>query len=141
MALSAFIDDGYTETETLPATDKYPAVTITFRPMLRQELDRVTSRGRSAAELEGKPGVTGEMLDRANKEATEFASAALARHIKSWDVKDSKGNTVEITAANMAKVQRHLFEQFLMTVGRIGVAKEIEEINDQKNSEPGSVSS
>lgn len=103
---SAFIDDGYTLEATLEATNFHPAVSITYRPMLRSERIRLIEK--SARAVDDKQAV----------EASNAVSESLAKHLVKWDVTNSRGEPVQITADNMQKIEPHLFEKIYNKVGQ-----------------------
>lgn len=90
----AFIDDGYTESATLPEIPGViPAIKIDFRPMTASEL--------------------GEYLHLVEKmtepEARRDAAKRMADKIKDWDLRNSKQEKVEIKAENFLKLKQPAF--------------------------------
>ncbi len=91
---SAFIDDGYTEDATLPEIPGViPAIQFSFRPLTSAEL--------------------GEFIHAIDKmtevEARRESAKRLAKHITLWDLRNSKGETVEIKPENMLKLKHAAF--------------------------------
>lgn len=92
--LSAFIDDGYTEDVTLPEIPGIaPEIRISFRPM-------------TAGELGVHIHATEKMTEQ---EIRKAIAEQCASHIVSWDVRNSKNETVPIKAESMLKIKEHRF--------------------------------
>lgn len=104
-----FIDDGYTEPFTIPAVPgEAIGIAGTFRPALRGEILRFISLPQSTPdEVEA---------------ACDASCDLIARHITKWDLKDSKKKPVEITAANVARINppRLLANLFDVVCGAYG---------------------
>ncbi len=120
---SAFIGDGYTRTETLPATRFYEETTITFRPMPRSERDRLVMRGAQAK------------TDAAVVEATRQVAESLAKLLVEWDqtypVKvegetEPRQTMLPITGPNLLLLESNLFEKIYDTVAAFKSAKDRE---------------
>ena len=110
---SAFISDGYCRTDIIPATRRHPQVEITYRPMLRGERNSHILRN---GKLIDKGG---DSVDEASRKTAE----ALACRITDWDITQDKvvdGETkqvkVEITAANIGRLEPNLFETIFKCV-------------------------
>ncbi len=103
---SAFIEDGFTRTDEIPATKRHPAVSITYRPMLRGERNsHILKNGKLIDQ-------GGDKVDEASRKTAE----ALAARIKAWDITDSKGDVVAITTDNIGKLEPNLFETIFRAV-------------------------
>lgn len=140
---TAFIDDGYTEEQTFAATDKYPAVTIKFRPMLRQQRDDLSRMSRAVDALE-RSGCPADELKRRGRELHKAVSEALAAHVVTWDITDSRDQPVDPKdPKNWSGVEPHLLEKIYIAVANYGRADEIEasraERDDEGNSRAASV--
>jgi hypothetical protein len=84
-----FIPDGYEHTGYIKAVPGlYDEVRFNYRPMVDED---VQSLGLSLSNLKGKEARTKE-------------SEAIAGRIISWSVKDPKGESVDPTAANIARL-------------------------------------
>jgi hypothetical protein len=75
----------------------YPDVRFTYRPALVEEREIVIAPNRDA-----KP-------DAIVRKTAAFVADKLAE----WDVKDSKGNAVEKSAANLLRLQPALYDRFV----------------------------
>jgi hypothetical protein len=104
--MAAFIDDGYTREQLLPATTERPAVHFEYRPMLAAERRRLS---RQTVRL-GACGPGGA------EAAASLAIAALAARLVSWDVMDDEGRPLEISAETIAALEPGLFEQVYSAV-------------------------
>ncbi len=95
---AAFIDDGYTvENITIPALPgHHPAVRFTYRPATLREM-----RGIDKAIAE--PAT----IDQAMDATCEF----VAKHVVAWDIADSAGKPVPITAASVDRLESVLAAQ------------------------------
>ncbi len=84
-----FIDDGYTRDGYIAATPYCPAIEFTYRPVLDESrivlIDHINTADSKSKALAGQK--------------------MLASHLKSWDLKDSAGEVVEINEANMRRVE------------------------------------
>ena len=123
---SAFIDDGYSETETIPAVNGIhgPHV-ITFRPITSGEIARYESRMRVAGEDELK-----------QRDAT---SELLASKLIEWDIMDSTGTPVKIEPKNLLNLRPLFFWKLFELCARgLAIPKEPDKKeSDLKNSPPG----
>jgi hypothetical protein len=92
--ISPFIEDGYTADRTIPAvTGRWSAITIRFRPLSADEESLIFAKKNLAPT---------EPIVRFYAEA--FAgdrAAGIPAKLLGWDLKDRKGNKVEITADNL----------------------------------------
>ncbi len=104
MDLLGFIPDGWTDSGTIAAWPRlYPAVKITWRPMLTTEIAEHFDR---AAELKAP-------------QARQLIAATLTNRLKSWDLKDEKGQVLPIKADVLLKVKDQLFQRlWLVVMGR-----------------------
>lgn len=92
--LTAFIDDGYTEDTVLPEISGIsPAIRFTFRPM-------TSSESSDYAQVSDKLTLT---------EGKKEAAKRLAAKITGWDLRDSKGTTVEVKPENLLKLKPIVF--------------------------------
>lgn len=104
--MSDFIEDGYSEQGYIkPADGIHGELTFEFRPALGKLADKITSM------------ITGE---RPNWEgfwdAVPKALAVDPGLLKSWSLKDSKGNPVPITAVNIQRTKQLLIHKLWMIV-------------------------
>lgn len=88
---AAFISDGYTvEDVVIPPMDHhYPAVRFSYRPATLRELRTIDKAISSPATID---------------EAIDATCEFVARHLVRWDVTDVNGNAVQITAANVDRL-------------------------------------
>lgn len=94
-------NDGYTESGTVAAMPGiYPAVRLTWRPMLIEELVAYHKAADRASPLQLRQ-VVGKLL---------------ADHIVSWDLKGGKGETVLVSTANMLRLKDPLFNRLFGVV-------------------------
>ena len=101
-----FIEDGYTERAYIAGVDRvHGPLEFEFRPALVKTADKITGM------------IQGE---RPNWDAfADAAAKALARDpglLKSWSLKDSRGNAVPISEANLLRVRNLLFHKLWMIV-------------------------
>lgn len=101
-----FIDDGYTEQGYIAAVDGiHGALEFEFRPALVKLADKITGMLQT---------------DRPNWEGfADSAAKALARDpglLKSWSLKNGKGDAVAITEANLLRVRNQMFHKLWMIV-------------------------
>lgn len=88
-----FIDDGYSESGFIAEEPGlYPAVTFTFRPMLPTEYGQFLGR------------LANDNEEKARHEMARWISTKLVE----WDLRDSRGNTVEITPQNVVRIKEPL---------------------------------
>lgn len=105
-----FIEDGYTEQGYIAAVDGvHGPLEFEFRPALVKLADRITGM------------IQGE---RPNWEGfADAAAKALARDpglLKSWSLKNGKGDAVPITEANCLRVRNQMFHKlWLIVAGQI----------------------
>lgn len=119
--MSDFIDDGYTERGRIDAEDGiHGQLDFEYRPMI--------------------PTVQGRLLEK--KDAEGFVDACakvLVRdgHLKSWSLKDSKGEPVPLTESNVKRVKPRLFDKLWTVIAGLrpsdGEAKPIDLEADTKN--------
>ena len=114
---AAFISDGYTRTDTIPATRRHPEMRITYRPMTRAERHHLAMR-------------VGRLLEqKKEREAAEVTAAAIAEKLVEWDAGEG---TPAIDAATVGKLEPHLFEKIYRAIG--GDDDESREDESEKNS-------
>lgn len=101
-----FIDDGYTEQGYIAQLDNvHPALEFEYRPALVKLADKITGL------------IQGERPDY--ERFIDAAAKAMAREpglLKSWSLRDAKGNAVQITEANLQRVRNLLFHKLWMIV-------------------------
>lgn len=91
---SAYIDDGYNEESALPEISGIsPAVRVSFRPMTAAEFSNYIQAQEKMTPTEAK---------------TE-AARRLQGKLISWDIQNSKGETVPITAENILRLKQPVF--------------------------------
>lgn len=97
------LDDGYTETGTIAGVaGLHPDLTISRRPVL---IDERTAYYQVAEKL------TGTALNH-------HAATLIAGKLRSWDLKDHKGQPVPIEIVNAKRVQPKLFDAlFAVLIG------------------------
>ena len=112
MALSAFIDDGYTrEARIAEAPGRWPEINFAYRPADASQVVEQVTRGKH--------------LDDSSWH--RFVAEKLAKNLVSWDIKNGKGETVEITPANLMR----LLHPVLMRIH--GIVTSTEASDDQGN--------
>lgn len=120
----AFINDGYNRLGYIDEQPRlHPAVRFTYRPMLATERDILLgSAGRSS---------TGELAKQIDQ--------AMAKRIISWDIEDN-GRPVEITAANVSKIEPNLRDRLFWIISGSPVAgnRHISDIDPEWQKEKGS---
>lgn len=99
MAKCGFIPDGYTLTETIPETERLPAVTITFRPMLGPAVSLLVS-GQNQFML-AKDGIA---------KAAQLGVDTVMAQLVSWDLTDHEGKAASVEAKTVARLDPDLFE-------------------------------
>ena len=91
---TAFIDDGYTEEATLAeVAGIFDAIKFTFRPMTTAEMSEF---GQKVAKLTGI-------------EFTKETAKRMASKIVDWDVRNPKGELIEIKADNIERLKEPAF--------------------------------
>lgn len=135
MGCSAYIDDGYTRTDTFPATRRHPAVTVTYRPVTARER-RIMIAKNTQYSQEGEP---------AGEKVVDYTINLVAKHLTEWSVTNSKGEPVAISAKTYGEIEPNLFEEIQKAVlgfddGQIDPIAAQRESDNAKNSPPGSVS-
>lgn len=88
----AIIDDGYTIPITIPASNRYPAVTIAYRPPTIRELRKIDA------------ALIGGDIDAAVTASAEYVAA----HLCSWDI-TSEAGPMPITPATVERLEPVLF--------------------------------
>lgn len=99
----AYIDDGYTITTKIEATEFHPSVSITYRPARAAER-RKTYLAVAQAERNAKGEVTAEGIDRGERLVAE----AISRHVSEWTVRDRGDHIPAITPDEVLKLEPHL---------------------------------
>lgn len=103
---AAFIDDGYTCEKTFDGVyggeTFHDPVKVEFRPLLPREVQRVSARISSR--------LSDEKLseDRQIDDASDIGDKAIASQLVDWDLHNSGGTPVAITAANVGRLESHL---------------------------------
>jgi hypothetical protein len=102
--IGSFIDDGYTLKAYLKESPGfYSAVRFTFRPLTKKEGVRLFENWNNVP-----------VLDQLKK-----STAALASHIKSWNVTDSRGTLIDCTKPESYERLPHaVFERMLDIIGQ-----------------------
>lgn len=96
-----FISDGYTERGTVAAVPGiYPAVKLTWRPMLIEQLVAYYKASEKASALQLR----------------QICAKLLADHIVTWDLKDARGGTVPVSVASMLRLKDRLFNRLFGVV-------------------------
>ena len=89
MVLTAFVDDGYTrEGRIAEAAGRWPEINFAYRPADASQFTEQVVRGKH--------------LDDAAWH--KFVAERLAKNLVSWDIKNSKGESVAITAENLMRL-------------------------------------
>lgn len=87
-----YLEDGYTAQVGIPAVPGvHNGISIAWRPCLAADTCKVMDAKTDAAYIEAVVSLVAEKLER-------------------WNLKDSKGNPVPITKANVGKVRRRLLD-------------------------------
>lgn len=117
--LSAWIDDGYTETGRLEAIPRLmPELTFTFRPMTRDELAGFAAQHKNADEKAYARGV----------------AERLAVKITQWSLTKPDGTAVPVTADNLLRLKNIPFQRLHEIVFGHAVTDEEKREADAKNS-------
>lgn len=99
---SAFLEDGYTAKGYLKAVPQlYPEVRFTYRPILPEQRAAFVEAVRKAKDGPG---------------AERRTAAILAKHLLTWDVTDSKGDTVSITGDRILRLRWALYDRLVAVV-------------------------
>lgn len=116
--LTAFIDDGYNREGRIEAAPRqWPRISFTYRPMTASEFAEQSVKTKS--------------LDDA---AWHRAIAErLEKKLVAWDIKNSAGESVAITAANLLR----LLPPVLLRLWEIVTSSKPDDGNDEKNSLTG----
>jgi hypothetical protein len=110
---SAFIDDGYTLTATLPGKEgEYDACEITYRPLVRLEHFKYSTQVQKWFD---KETIKREHLgDLDQLYADMFAgSNGWTPKLLKWDMKDSRGDVVAITSENLLRIHPGMFADMI----------------------------
>ncbi len=113
---TAFIPDGYTRDEIIPATPRHPEVQIVYRPMLAPERRRLTLQT-VRLNARGPEGMDA---------ASQLVIAAVAAKLVSWDLLDAAGSLCEICPATVGALEPNLFEKIYAAVAGFDDASEEE---------------
>lgn len=100
--LTAFIDDGYNRDGTIKEEPgRWPEIHFTYRPFsTAQVVEQVTK---------------GKHLDDASWH--RMVAGQLAKNLVSWDIKNSRGESVEITADNLMRLAHPVLMRIHSIVG------------------------
>lgn len=102
---SCFIDDGYEQTDTIPAAaGLHGALTYTYRPGLYE----ARLRFRNAASAD---------------ERTRVAHETIRGHLVSWDATDGRGAAVKVGMAAIAKLHPAIVDAMVDTILGYSAAK------------------
>lgn len=119
----AFIEDGYQREDVIPATKRHCEMRITYRPMLREQRNRLAMQ-------------VSRLIDQKKEvEATKITAVEIAKQLISWDAGDG---TPPISPEAVARLEPNLFESVYRAVGGyddedIEAASESSEVADVKN--------
>lgn len=102
---SPFIDDGYTLEKTFPANEFYDAVHVTYRPLLRSEILRQQQRVKALSKMDAADSAVRES---GVIKSQEFIAECIAAQIVEWDIVKRDGNSVDVSAANVLRLEAHL---------------------------------
>lgn len=113
----AFIGDGYERLEKIPATKRYPAVTIKYRPAKRAERNQIYIDNETIV----KKG--GDHILTAWKRLCSYA----AKHLVEWDITKTVTSTidgeqvesevaVDITPENVGCIEPNLIDEILRRI-------------------------
>ncbi len=93
----AYIDDGYTIEQTIPAmSGHHPAVKFSYRPATFREIRAIDKAISEPATVD---------------EAVNATCKFIADHVVAWDITDSAGKPVPITAASVDRLESVLAAQ------------------------------
>ena len=102
--MPSFIEDGLTCDGHIRAYDGlHEGLTFQYRPMLDRAITRMSNVARDVATM-------------TDSEVDQALSSPIADHLVTWDLKDSKGSAVPITAENVARLQPQLLLDLLAIV-------------------------
>lgn len=91
-----WIPDGYTVDASIePREGLHGRIKFRYRPMIHEERTIANARLASAGRAD----------------VSKVVAEVVASRIESWDVQDDKGHTVDVTAANVARIQPELVER------------------------------
>lgn len=129
--MSDFLDDGYTEAGYLKAVDGiHGCLEFEYRPALVKTADRITGL------IQGERPDWERFADSAAK-----AMATDPGLLKSWSMKNRKGESVPITVDNLLRVRNQLFHKLWMVIaGQMPSDGQPSKPNleaDAKNLQPG----
>lgn len=120
---AAFIDDGYSVTETIPAlANCYDEQIVTFRPVTSSEIAQYQTELRKAGDDEARE--------------RDAVCKLLASKIVSWDLKTSKGEDVPVNAQTLGQLVPTFFWAVFKLIFR--AANGPEKDDALKNSPGGS---
>ena len=92
---SAFISDGMTRDDVIPATKRHCELRITYRPMLREQRNRLAMQ-------------VSRLIDQKKEvEATKITAVELAKQLVSWDAGEG---TPAVSPEAVAQLEPNLFE-------------------------------
>jgi len=108
---SAYIDDAYTITATLPATSLYDSVRVVYRPLLPAETRRVALKiGNAESDARGK------LTENGINQGERISAEVLAKQLVEWNVTDRGGHAVDITADTVQRLHGSLLAQLFSLV-------------------------
>lgn len=116
-ALIDYLEDGYTAQAGIPAVPGlHGGIAIEWRPCLAADTSKVMDAKTDAAYIEAVVSLLAEKLQR-------------------WNLKDSRGATVPITKANVAKIRRRLLDPIANAVvfGDLPEGAKLDVEDDLKN--------
>ena len=116
-ALIDYLEDGYTAQAGIPAVaGLHGGIAIEWRPCLAADTSKVMDAKTDAAYIEAVVALLAEKLQR-------------------WNLKDSRGTTVPITKANVAKIRRRLLDPIANAVvfGDLPEGAKLDVEDDLKN--------
>lgn len=91
----AFISDGYQREDVIPATRRHSELRISYRPMLREQRNRLAMQ-------------VSRLIDQKKEvEATKITAGELAKQLVSWD---AGPDTPPVSPEAVARLEPNLFE-------------------------------
>ena len=123
---TGFIPDGYTAEGFCAETDFYPAVHFQYRPCVGTEHYGFNAQQVALFKSE-KP--------KDSEQARKNIATLLAKHLVSWDLLSPDGNPVEISLANLLRVEPNLSAKLYGIV--MGYEPNDDEKPDEKKADLG----
>ena len=106
---SAFIDDGYTLTATLPGKEgEYEPCEITYRPLVRLEHFRYSTQVQKWFDKDGLKREHLTDLDRLYADLIA-GSNGWTQKLLEWDMVNSQGEAVAINPENLLRIHPRMF--------------------------------